>query len=264
MKKKAIGGVILTAVLSVALLAGCGNGGQAGTNADNKKSDKELVVVTNATFPPFESVDTSSGTKKYVGLDIDIANQIASNLGVTLTFNDIAFSGLIGSLMDGRADFAVSAMSPTEERKKNVDFSDSYFIPRNAILAAKGSNYAALDQMGGKKIAVVFGTTYEKDAKAIPGANVVALDNSTAVIQELNNKRVDAAFIDGSQAAVFVQKNPELEFHLLPPTDDSFAFAFPKGSKWVEPFNQELKKMKDNGELNKLIEKWLGKEFSQQ
>lgn len=264
MKKKAFAGVLLTAVLSVAMLAGCGSSQEASPQADGKKSDKELVVVTNATFPPFESVDTSSGEKKYVGLDIDIANQIASNLGVTMTINDIAFSGLIGSLMDGRADVVVSAMSPTEERKKNVDFSDSYFSPRNAILAPKGSNFSALDQLGGKKIAVVFGTTYEKDAKAIQGANVVSLDNSTAVIQELNNKRVDAAFIDGSQAAVFLKKYPELEMHLLPATDDTFAFAFPKGSKWVEPFNKELKKMKENGELDKLIEKWLGKEFNQQ
>lgn len=254
--------IILMAVFSLTLAAGCGGKKSANTAADKKSSDKPaLVMSTNATFPPFESVDTSNGTKKIVGLDIDIANEIAKNLGFTYTVKDMAFSGIVGSLMAGRGDFAISGMSPTPERLKNVDFSDPYFYPRNAIVANKGSNYTSADKLVGKKIAVPFGTTYENDAKKIQGATVVPLDGSPAVIQELNNKQVDAAILDGAEAVEFIKKNPGLEMHLMPKTEDCFAIAFPKGSKWVKPFNQELKKMKENGTLDKLIVKWLGEEY---
>ncbi|MET3292858.1 UNVERIFIED_CONTAM: ABC-type amino acid transport substrate-binding protein [Brevibacillus sp. OAP136] len=267
MKKKAFAGICLTGVLSLALLAGCGQSQSANPQAPAgdaaKPASETLVMSTNATFPPFEFVDTANGTKEIKGLDIDIANTIAKNLGVNITINDMAFAGIIGSIMEKRADFAISGMSPTPERLKNVDFSDAYFYPRNAIVAPKGANITALDQLVGKKIAVPFGTTYEKDAKTVKDANVVALDGSPAVIQELNNKRVDAAILDGSEAYEFLKKNPGLEMHLMPKSEDSFAIAFPKGSKWVEPFNKELKKMQESGELNKLIVKWLGEEFQQ-
>ena len=260
--KKKILGIIVLAVFSMMLAAGCG-GKQAADQTKDKKSSEQpvLVMSTNATFPPFESVDMSTGSKEIIGLDIDIANEIAKNLGFKYTVKDMAFAGIVGSIIDGRADFAISGMSPTPERLKNMDFSDPYFYPRNAIVAAKGSNFTKPDQLTGKKIAVPFGTTYENDAKKVQGATVVPLDGSPAVIQEINNKRVDAAIIDGAEAVEFLKKNPGLEMHLMPKTDECFAIGFPKGSKWVEPFNQELKKMQENGKLDQLIVKWLGEEY---
>ena len=266
LKQKSIIGSSLIILLVVALLAGCGSkpaAEQPKAAAGNDFKGKQLVMATNATFPPFESVVLDNGAKQYEGLDIDIATAIAKKIGFTYTVTDMAFSGIIGSLKDGRADFAVSGMSPTPERLKNVDFSEPYFFPRNAIVAAKGSNYTTTDSLIGKKISVPFGTTYEKDAQKIKEAQVIPLDGSPAVIQELNNKRVDAAILDGAEAEEFIKKNPGLEMNLLPPTDESFAMVFPKGSKLVEPFNQELKKMKANGELNELIKKWLGEKFQQ-
>lgn len=264
-KKRIACAIALIGVLSFTLLAGCGTKPTTPAVADTAtKTSEKLVMATNATFPPFESVVVKNGAKDYVGLDIDIANAIAKNLGFTFTVTDMAFSGILGSILEKRADFAISGMSPTPERLKNVDFSDAYFFPRNAIVSLKGANFTSLDKLVGKKISVPFGTTYEKDAKAIKDATVVALDGSPAVIQEINNKRVDAAILDGSEAVEFLKKNPGLEMNLMPPTSDSFAIAFPKGSKWVEPFNKELKKMKENGEMNKLYEKWLGAQFKQQ
>lgn len=260
--KKKILGIIVLAVFSMMLAAGCGGKQAADPAKDTKNADKpQLVMSTNATFPPFESVEMVNGSKKIVGLDIDIANEIAKNLGFEYTVKDMAFSGIVGSIIDGRADFAISGMSPTPERLKNIDFSDPYFYPRNAIVSAKGSNITSLDQLVGKKIAVPFGTTYENDAKKVKDAAVVPLDGSPAVIQEINNKRVDAAIIDGAEAVEFLKKNPGLEMHLMPKTDECFAIGFPKGSKWVEPFNKELQKMKDNGKLDELIVKWLGEEY---
>ncbi|KIL39036.1 hypothetical protein SD70_22700 [Gordoniibacillus kamchatkensis] len=261
------------AILSTVLLAACGTSkAPSGSSAPaaatppaggTAKPTAKLVMATNATFPPFEFVDTSSGAKQFSGLDIDIIKQIAKNLGFEFTITDMPFASVVGSLKDGRADFAISGMSPTEERKKNVDFSIDYFKPRNAIVYLKGANYKTMNDLEGKKIIVPFGTTYEKDAKTIKGANVVAIDGSTAVIQEVKSKRGDAAMIDGSEAHEFLKKNPELEMSLLPPTEDSFAIAFPKGSKWVEPFNNELKKMQENGQMKELVKKWLGDQFAQ-
>ncbi|TCZ78744.1 transporter substrate-binding domain-containing protein [Paenibacillus albiflavus] len=262
---KSFGKITLTALLSIALLAGCGSKTDKGADgtATPAADGKVITVALNATYAPFEFVDTTKGTKEIVGLDIDIINYIAKQLDASVKITDMPFPSVVASLTEGRADVAISGISPTPERKQNVDFSDSYYQPRIAIIAPKGSNYTSFEQLEGKKLAIAFGTTYEQTAKKIKGVTVTALDDVPSVIQEINNKRADATILDDTTAAEYLAKNPKLEINLLPAenSEDAFAIAFPKGSKWLEPVNQELKKMKENGELNKIIEKWLGAEF---
>lgn len=261
--KKSLSKLSLTVILGLTFLTGCGSKPNVAEATPPADPEKVLTVALNATYAPFEFIDTAKGGKDIIGLDVDIANHIAKELGLTVKINEMPFPSVIASLTEGRADLSISGLSATPERLQNVDFSDTYFQPRIAIIAPKGSNITTLEQLEGKKITVAFGTTYEKTAAGIKDAKVTALDDITAVIQEVNNKRADATILDGSSAAQYLEKNPKLEMHLLPAeaSEDAFAIAFPKGSKWLEPVNQELKKMKENGELNKLIEKWLGAGF---
>lgn len=262
MKMKSFGKLTLTAILSLSLLVGCGQKTEETTSSANPNAEV-IKVALNANYAPFEFVDTTKGEKDIIGMDVDIVNYIAKQLGATVKINDMPFPSVIASVTEGRADLAISGISATPERKQSVDFSDNYFQPRIAIVAPKGSGYTSLEQLEGKKLATAFGTTYEQTAKKIKDAKVTSMDDVPSVIQEINNNRADATILDGTTAAEYLKKNAKLEMNLLPAeaSEDAFAIAFPKGSKWIEPFNQELKKMKENGEMDKIVKKWLGEEF---
>lgn len=227
---------------------------------------KHYVLAINATFPPFESLELGSdGKEVVVGFDVDIATALAEKLGFTYEVSNMEFNGLIGALQSGRADFVLSGISPTEERKKSVDFTDGYFYPKTAVMCLKGRNLNSLESLKGKKISTTFGTNYENIAKGVEGATLVSMNSSPLVIQELVNDRVDAAIVDASQAVEFLKKQPSLEFHVLseeevPPTD-SFAIAAPKNSELIGLFNKALSEMKNEGIIDELTVKWMGKEF---
>jgi polar amino acid transport system substrate-binding protein len=222
---------------------------------------KTLRLAINATFAPFESATQSGG---FEGLDIDIVNRLAEKLGFKLEISDMEFAGLVGALTSGRADFVISGISPTPERLERLDASISYFYPTVAIISRKEAAYPTIESLNGRKVAVPFGTSYEKEAETFPGVTVVPINGTPSVIQELRNTRVDAAVVDGCQAAVFTGMYPDLEFHLLPLEmlrEISYAILFPKGSDFLGPIDAALKEIIDDGELYKMIEKWMGTDY---
>ena len=113
------------------------------------------------------------------------------------------------------------------------------------------------------KAGASMGTTYAKELKAVGGIEVVEMDTTPLVVQDIKNGRLAAGLFDSSQAAVFVKQNPDLELHVLQGTvvkDDTFAIALPKDSKDVEKINEILKEMRTNGELHKILVAHLGEE----
>ena len=94
---------------------------------------KVLKLGTNAAFPPFEYVDG----KNIVGFDITIGQKIAKNVDMKLEVVDMAFDSLIPALQSGTIDFIAAGMSVNEERKKNVDFSETYFESEQVIIVRK-------------------------------------------------------------------------------------------------------------------------------
>src|SRR5579875_2198861 len=205
-------------LLCAALIAGCGTQNATNNTAGNTaatgtaaKSQPQLVMATSADFPPYEFHDMSSGTDQIKGFDIDIANQIAKDLGFTFTIKDMNFDGLIGALQSGRADFVFAGMTPTPAREKNVDFSELYYTSQNAIVERKGANLTAASQLAGKKIGVETGSTQEQFAKTIKGATIVSLDQVPSVIEELKTGRIDAAILENTVAKGFLQNNPDLD-----------------------------------------------------
>jgi polar amino acid transport system substrate-binding protein len=223
-----------------------------------------MRLAINATFAPFESVTVNEGKEEFEGIDIDIANYLAETMGFEIEITDMTFDGLIGSLTSGRSDMVISGISPTQERLQNVDFSTSYFWPSIAIISRVNEPYDTPESLDGKKVAVPFGTSYETKAQTFPGVEIVSITGTPSVIQELKNARVEAAVIDGCQAAEFVKIHPDLQFTLLPIEkimEDSFAIAFPKNSPLTPVFNEALQEMMDNGELDKIIVKWLGETY---
>ena len=243
-------------------------GAEGGTEAaaESGSSEKDTwVMAINATFPPFESID--EGTDNYVGIDIDIANHIAEKMGKTLDIQDMQFSALVPTMQSGRADIIVSGISPTEERKEVLDFTDSYYYPMNSIICAKGSNYTELSQLEGKTIGVSMGTSYAEIAKSVKDANVSELDNTPLVVQDILSGRCDAGIFDATQAAVFVQENEGLEMHIIESEiteADTFAIALPKGSEDVEKVNEILAEMNEDGTMHDILVKYMGEDSTAQ
>lgn len=254
--------VAAAAVMAVGI-AGCSGDKAAESKpaADNGK----LLIAINSTFPPFESV--KEGTSDYTGIDIDIAQYVAKKMGKTAEFTDMKFASLVPTLQSGRTDMILSAISPTKERMEVVDFSIPYYFPMKAIICQKGAGYDSLDKLKGMSAGASMGTTYANDLRQAGGIDVVEMDSTPLVVQDIKNGRLAAGLFDSAQAGVFIQQNPDLEMHILNlpvVMEDTFAVALPKGSKDVEKVNEILKEMKQNGEMHKIFVKYLGEDATAQ
>ena len=101
--------------------------------ADADHSNGKLVMATNAAFEPYEYYEND----KIVGVDADFAKAIADKLGMELTINDMEFDSIIAAVDSGKADFGAAGMTVTDERKQQVDFSDSYYTGKQMIIVKK-------------------------------------------------------------------------------------------------------------------------------
>ena len=235
---------------------------EAEVSADNPFAGKTVKVGCSATFVPFESIEMAAdGSKTYVGMNIDIVKAIVEKNGGSVEFVDMPFKSLMAAIQAGQIDFCSGGMAPTEEREKTLDFSEIFFYPRNAIVYRAEDDYPDLDSLQGKTVAYVFGTNYQQVAESIPDVNAVGIQGSPACIEEVKSKRADACIIDGAGASEFLKNNDTLKMSRLDKTDDCFAIGFPKESPYYETFNNTLKEMMDDGELNKIIAEHLSEQF---
>ncbi|MGN7469928.1 transporter substrate-binding domain-containing protein [Brevibacillus sp. SAFN-007a] len=268
-KRSSILSLAFSSLLAAAMIAGCGTGSQPQAGAGQEQpagqgqagEKKTLVMATSADYKPYEFHDLTSGKDEIVGFDIDIANYIAKELGYEIQITDMNFDGLVPALQANRADFVMAGMTPTPEREKNVDFSAIYYDAKNTIVSRKESNLTKPEQLAGKKIAVQLGSIQEEAAqelaKTVQGLQVTSLNKLGEIVEEVKTGRVDAAIIEDTVAKGFVQSNPGLQFTTIETNEtNGAAIAFPKGSPHVEKFNEVIKKMQENGEMDKLIQKW--------
>lgn len=230
--------------------------------ADNPFNGATVKVGCSATFVPFESIEMASdGSKTYVGMNIDLIKAIVEKNGGTVEFVDMPFKSLMAAIQASQIDFCSGGMAPTDERRETLDFSEIFFYPRNAIVYRTEDDYPDLDSLQGKTIAYAFGTNYQQVAESVEGAQAVGIQGSPACIEEVKSKRADACIIDGAGATEFLKQNEGLAMSLLDKTDDCFAIGFPKDSPYYETFNNTLKEMMENGELDEIIASHLSEQF---
>jgi arginine/lysine/histidine transporter system substrate-binding protein len=256
--KKWLFPILLAVVVAVGAIAHPFNAIQV--NAQSAVGKDELVMITSPDYPPYEFYNTAGGERKIVGFDVDIANTLARELGFKLKIQESNFDGLIPALQAKRADFVMAGMTPTPERKKNVDFSIIYYDAKDTIVSLKGSNLKKPTDLKGKTVGVQLGTIQDQNAQAIAKKTPIQikqLNKVPDIIQEIRAKRIQAAIVEDTVAQGFIQSNPDLEYTAITSEEQSgSAIAFPKGSKLVEPFNKVLYKMKGSNELEGLAKKW--------
>ena len=272
MKKMMKLAILGMAAASVFALAGCGDDKKADTAASSAqagqsalmqkiKKDGKLVIGTAPGFPPYEFLDTSVKDKKVVtGIDVKIAEAIAKKLGVKLEVQDMTFQSLLSSITTGKVDIAISAITPTDERKKTVDFSDSYLVGKQTLLVRKddAGKYKTLADFNGKKIAVQKSTLQEKlTTEQIKDAQIVALAKVPDALMELKQGKVDAVPVQSIVGGQYLVTNPDLA-----PTEVYFdinsqgsAVAVPKGSDdMIQLINEVIKENQENGNIDKWVD----------
>ncbi|MCA1063312.1 transporter substrate-binding domain-containing protein [Rossellomorea sp. AcN35-11] len=240
-----------------ASLAACGAGEEADTALGESK---KLIMGTSADYKPFEYVDTAH-SDEIIGYDIDLANMLAKEMGHEIEIKDMEFSGLISALKTGQVDFVLSAMTPTPERQKNVDFSDVYYTAQDMIISTTEAGIQSEKDLDGKTVGVQLGSIQQDAAEELSKSIQLKVDTRDRIpelIQDLQNGRFDAIIIENTVANGYLDKHDELQGHTMNVDEEEAgsAVALPKNSELTSEFNAALKKLKENGELEKLAEKW--------
>ena len=246
--------VLLVLILGI-ISCGTGNNGKTTENENMEKGSKKLVVGTDGVFPPFGYMENG----KVVGFDMDLISEIAKNLGYEVEFKVQSFDSLIPSLKAGKLDVIASGMSATEERKKSVDFTEEYFMSKQVYLRKKGNmEVISKDDLKGKKIGVQLGTIQEIEAKKIDSAQVMPNEATANIIMDLNAGKNDVVILEDIVALEYMKKNPDIEIFYEEELPAGMAFAFDKGkhTELVRQFNEELKKLRENGKYEELINKY--------
>jgi len=228
------------------------------------QTNKTLTMATSPDYPPYEYKDTAVSGNEIIGFDVDIAKYITKELGYELKIIGMDFNGLIPALQAGRADFVMAGMTPNAERRKSVDFSVIYYEAQNTIVAKKGSNLTKPEDLAGKKVGVQLGTIQQEAVKKMSGVQGIPLNRIPDIIQELKSNRLTAGVIEDTVAKGYAEANPDLEFNVIPNTEESgSAIAFPKDSRLVPEFSRILQQMQANGKLKELANQWFSKQISQ-
>lgn len=262
-------GLSLTAALSLAGCGGSSPSGDSGKGAQQQsklmqkiKSSGKLVVGTASGYPPYEFVDTSSGEKKVIGIDMALAQKVADKLGVKLEIQDMNFQALLSSLTGGKVDVAIAGINPTDERKKSMDFSDNYLPTEQKVIIRKSDadKYKTIESLYGKAIGVQKSTTQEELAKEkIKDAKVVALAHVPEAVLELKQGKVDGVVVEGIVGTQYVVFNDDLMFSdvTFPGSVKSSAAAVNKGNEdVVKVINEVIKENTDNGNFKKWTEEY--------
>lgn len=172
---------------------------------------RTLVVGTSATYPPFAS---ETSRKQIVGFDVDVITAIAGKTGLTVRLVNTPFVGIFASLANGDIDVIVSGVTINERRRQSYDFTAPYFEARQLIAVPASSAATRLQDLAGKKVAVVTGSTGDDMASRAFGktsANIRRFDTTPLIISELVNGGVDAAIGDNGVIAYRVREHKGLK-----------------------------------------------------
>ncbi|PIV53477.1 MAG: basic amino acid ABC transporter substrate-binding protein [Elusimicrobia bacterium CG_4_10_14_0_8_um_filter_37_32] len=215
-----------------------------------------LKIGTDATYPPFEIIDTTTG--ELVGFDIDLMKEICKEISKKPEFIIVPFDGIIAGLKQKKYDAIISAMTITDERSKEVGFSKPYFLAGQSIVVREDNNsIKSLNDLINKKIGVQLGTTGEIEAKKILNVVVVSYDNISAAFIDLKNGRIDAIINDIPTNRLIVNQKGKMKIVGEPLTKECYGIAVrQEDKKLLELINCTLDKIQKNGIQRKLYRKW--------
>lgn len=228
--------ILVLCLVCVICLTGCG------------KRDDTLIMVTEAGFAPYEYYDDG----EIVGVDIDIAREIAKEMGKELVVKDVAFDSIINEVKTGKADFGAAGISYTDERAKQVDFSINYSTSNQVVVVKNGSNIRDVNNIDGKKIAVQLGSVADTYVTSnFKNSEIVREKKYLAAIQDLKDGKADAVVMDELPAREMVKNNDDIKILSGNLASDSYGMIVKKGNKkLLNAINKVLNKLKEDGSID--------------
>ncbi|MCL8015974.1 transporter substrate-binding domain-containing protein [Streptomyces sp. AS02] len=254
-----------TATAGLVLVAGCTSSDDGGSGTKTAAGGVELVkagqltTCTHLPYPPFQSEIGG----KVQGFDVSLIDLVAKDLGVKQEILDTPFENFkTGAFLNsGECDLAAAGMTITEERKKNVDFSDPYFEATQAVLVDKKSGISSFADLKGRKVGAQAQTTGEDYAKS-KGLDPVSFESSDAVLNGLRTGQVEAVVIDYPVVQGWLKdKANAAAFEVAEQvnTGEQYGVTVKKGNdKLREAINKAIKDAKADGTYKKLYEQWIG------
>jgi polar amino acid transport system substrate-binding protein len=252
--------VSLSAAALAAVLAGCGGGGSSSEASGGVSlvQDGSLTMCTQLPYDPFEFRQGND----IVGFDVDMVNLVAAKLNVTTQIIDTPFDTIqSGADLDtGKCDVGAAAMTITDARKQNIDFSDPYFDATQALLTKPESGITDLTQTAGKRLGVQNSTTGADYAAAnAPGAEIVTFEDLGLLLTAVQTGNVDAAINDNGPLLDFAKKNPGLTVTKEFDTGEQYGFGIRKGNTALtQAVNEAIATSKTDGTYTQIYTKWFG------
>ena len=221
------------------------------------------TVLTNATFPPFDTIDENTG--ELIGFDMDLITAIGEDQGFQVEFVDMAFESLIPAIETGNGDIIAAGMwSGDPERIARVDFSDTYWVGGAALLVkTDNAEITTMDSLTtDMTVATQIATNYADDLQAMVEegtlGEVVILDGFDTCVLQLINGDVDAVMAGFDIVNAYMSANPD-QLKVISDKEnyEELGFAVQKGNtELLEKINAGLANVKENGVYDELVEKW--------
>jgi ABC-type amino acid transport substrate-binding protein len=270
--------VAVAAVVGALLLAGCGgqpvpaNPGAAAAAAALDTIDKGRLKVAIEPYMPY--TDIKAG--KMVGLDAEILQAAATDLGLRIESQMTDFKGMLNSVQSHRADITIGGIGWGKERADKGLFTDPVYYSPAAMAVVGDKPYKTVDDLKGLKLGTVSGYVWEKSIKAVDGAQTKVYPDANGFFADLAAGRIDVGFIDPLLVTYQRQQQPDSKFklaYLTPPTDEQIAakpdfkdfrqiqvsFYLPKEAPRLEKaLNTEIDKLYTDGRLSAMVKKWGG------
>lgn len=252
--------ILLCAALMLACFAGCSSSEEDA--AVEEAVNGTLTLATSADFPPYESVGDDG---EYIGIDIEIAEAIAEELGYELQIENMDFDSIITSVSSGKCDFAMAGLTVTEERQKSVDFSTSYATCTLSIIVPEDSEITSVDDLYAEtsyKVGVQLSTTsdiyFSGDVEdELTPCTVEQYTTGAEAVASLTAGKIDAVIIDSEPAKNFVAANEGLKILDSAYSEEEYAIAFAKESELTEQFNTVLAQLTEDGTIQSIVDKYI-------
>jgi ABC-type amino acid transport substrate-binding protein len=228
----------------------------------NKQSADQLVLCTNSTYPPYESIDANGNS---VGFDIDMAEAIAKQLKKKLRINELPFDSMILTLQQNKCDFLMSGMSITPSRQKEITLIPyQRELVKSYYLLFWKKEPVGFEQLKNKTIAVQAGTWMEDYLNTLPSVTPKALDSTPELILEIQYNKSAASFVEPHIAKDLLLKQPDIKGIEISLPESEWRRGNGIGlkksnTKLAEEIQTALDHIKQSGLLKELEKKWLHK-----
>ena len=229
---------IIILLLGIFLIGGC------------SKDENTLVMATEAGFAPYEYYENN----EIVGVDVDIAKEIAAAMGKELVIKDVAFDSIINEVKSGKADFGAAGISYSDERAEEVDFTINYTTSKQIVVVKEDSNITTAD-LANLKIAVQLGSVGDTYVtKNYPNAQITRQKKYLAAIQDLLTDKVDCVVMDELPAIEMLKNNSGLKILDQELFTDSYGMIVKKGNtELLNAINEVLKKLVEEGKIEEFV-----------